>query len=55
MKNQEFEQWFAWYPVAFGPHIRWMCTVQRRWNPTEKSWYYRRDRPWPTVNVVRVQ
>jgi len=29
-------------PVAFGPHIAWLKTVERRWNAAEQSWYYRR-------------
>lgn len=27
MKN--WVNWFAWYPVAFGPHIIWLKTIQK--------------------------
>ncbi len=36
-----WKNWFAWYPVAFGPHIMWFATVQRYYNTTERAWYYR--------------
>jgi len=27
----EFKNWFAWYPVAYGPHISWLKTIQHRY------------------------
>lgn len=51
MKHTEFRNWFAWYPVAYGPYLAWCKTVQRRWDPVTKAWYYRRV---PKGNVPRV-
>jgi len=39
----KWQIWFAWYPVAFGPHIAWMKYVQRRRDLDDGSWIYRRD------------
>ncbi len=47
-----WKNWFAWYPVAFGPHIVWLSTIQRYYSAEEKAWYYRRT---PTVGVTRVR
>jgi hypothetical protein len=43
--NQMWQKWFAWYPVAFGPYIVWMKTVQRKQVIMEgrKYWFYRRN------------
>ena len=49
---KQWNNWFAWYPIGFGPNIAWLCTVQRHYNNEEKCWYYR----WPLVNgsVTRI-
>lgn len=47
-----WKNWFAWHPVAFGPHIKWLTTIQRYYSAEEKSWYYRIV---PTVGVTRVR
>ncbi len=49
-----WKNWFAWYPVAFGPHIKWLVTIQRYYNAEEKAWYYRRV-PWAECAVPRVR
>lgn len=41
-----WHRWFAWYPVAFGPHIVWLKTIQRkRYHSFDNTswWVYRRD------------
>jgi hypothetical protein len=44
-----WNNWFAWHPVAFGPHIAWFSTIQRRYNNDQNCWYYRRL---PTVDCT---
>lgn len=33
MKNPEWHDHFAWWPVDTGDATCWLVTVQRRWNP----------------------
>lgn len=49
----EFNNWFAWYPVAYGPHISWLKTIQRRYDSKQKAWFYRRI-PSPALVVPRI-
>jgi hypothetical protein len=37
-----YHRWFAWYPVAFGPHIAWLSKIERRWHSIDQCWYFRR-------------
>jgi len=39
---REFHKWFAWYPVAYGPYIKWLCFIERAWDAEQQAWYYRR-------------
>lgn len=42
INQQDWRDWFAWKPVAFGHHIVWLKTIQRQYNHFEECWYYRR-------------
>ena len=41
MNPYDWRDYFTWFPKAFGPHIVWLKTIQRQWNPREGCWYYR--------------
>lgn len=48
MKLREWHTWFAWYPIAFGPFIRFLWPIQRKWIAlpgADRGYYvYRRNR-----------
>jgi len=48
MNKRYWNTWFAWYPVAFGPHIAWFKVIQRKWIDSSGAdkgyWLYRRNK-----------
>lgn len=47
MQNKyQWHKWFAWYPMAFGPHIVWLKVIQRRLVQDYRGdyWVYRRNK-----------
>lgn len=49
-RSTQWETWFAWRPIAVGPHIAWLKTIQRKWIRTpgaDRGYYiYRRNKDW---------
>jgi hypothetical protein len=40
LRQMEWHQWFAWYPVWVGPNFVWLETIDRRRSTWESGWIW---------------